>query len=152
DHFRTQKRLFLACRGLLAQVAPVRGDARVQLARCDVASVAAEYTGRRYRRQASRLVGVAEDELPCLDRRLAGIRAGDPRPLDRRLADPVLEAEGGAPRWQLVAVLAPDHLAPGELLAGTACTLDDSLQPRGVGRERRQRDVDIGASERRLPV
>jgi hypothetical protein len=106
----------------------------------------------RHRRQASRLVWVAEDELARLDGSLPRVRAGDAAALHRRLADPVLEAEGGAPRRELVAVLAPDHLNSRQLLVGAACPLDHGRQPRGVGRQRRQRDVDIGGSERLLPI
>jgi hypothetical protein len=47
------------------------------------------------------------------------------RSLDRRLADPVLEAELGAPGRELVAVLAPDHLDARTVLVGAACLLND---------------------------
>ena len=152
DHLGAQQRLLLAAGGSFAEVAPVGRDAGVELAEHDVGAVAAEHLRGRHRRQAARLVGVAEDELARLDRPLPRVRAGDSAALHRRLADPVLEAEGGAPRRQLVAVLAPDHLHPGQVLVGAAGPLDHRRQPRGVGRQRRQRDVDLGGSERLLPV
>ena len=72
--------------------------------------------------------------------------------LDRRLADPVLEAERRPPGRQLVAVLPPDQLDARQLLVGPACPLDDRLEPLGVGRERGQRDVHVRRAERLLPV
>jgi hypothetical protein len=35
---------------------------------------------------------------------------------------------------------------------GAACPLDHRRQPRGVGRQRRQRHVDVGGSKRLLPI
>ena len=152
DHLGAQQRLLLPARGAFAEVPPVGRDAGVQLPEHDVGTVAAEQHGGRHRRQAARLVGIAEDELAGLDRSLPGVGAGDPAALHRRLADPVLEAEGGAPRRELVAVLAPDHLHPGQLLVGAACPLGHRRQPRGVGRQRRQRHVHVGGSKRLFPI
>ena len=50
---------------------------------------------------------------PALIGRSSGLEPGIRAPLDRRLPDSVLEAEGGASRRELVAVLAPDHLDTG---------------------------------------
>ena len=72
--------------------------------------------------------------------------------LDRRLADAVLEAERRAAGRELVAVLAPDQLDAGELRVGAAGLLGDGLQPRGVGGEHGDGDVDVAGAERLLPV
>ena len=81
DHLGAEQRLLFAARGPGAQVLPVGGDPRVQLAEDDVGAVATEHIGRRHRRQAPRLVGVAEDELAGLDRPLAvGSTAAMPLP------------------------------------------------------------------------
>src|SRR5215211_5789535 len=124
DHLGAQQRLLLPAGGSFAEVASVGRDAGVQLPEHDVGAVAAEQLRGRHRRQTARLVGIAEDELAGLDRSLPGVGAWDPAALHRLLADPVLEAEGGAPRGKLVAVLAPDHLHPGQLLVGAAGPLD----------------------------
>jgi hypothetical protein len=96
-----------------ARVPPVRSNPCVQLAKDDIRAVPAEHLRDRHRRQVSRLVGVAQDELARLDRSLIRVGAGDNGPLYCRLADSVLEAKGGALGQQLVAVLAPDHLHAG---------------------------------------
>jgi hypothetical protein len=133
DHLRAQQRLLLATDRSFAEIASIGRDASVQLPEHDVGAVAAEQLRGRPGWQAAGLVGVAEDELACLDRSLCGVRAGDTAALHRRLADPVLEAEGGAPGGQLVAVLAPDHLHPGQLLMGAARPLDRRRQSLGIG-------------------
>ena len=137
---------------LLAQIAPVGGDAGVQLAEDDVGAVPAEHVRARHRRQAPGLVRVAEDDLARLERRLAGVRAGDAAALDGGLSDPVLEAEGGPSCGQLVAVLTPDHLDPGELFVRRARALEHRFQPGCVRRQRGERHVDVGGPERLLPV
>src|SRR5918998_937071 len=113
---------------------------------------AAEHLRGRHRRKLSRLVPVAEDDLTRLERSFLGIRGGSPAALDRRLTDPVLEAERGPPAFELVAVLAPDHLDAGKLSMRAACLLDHGLQPLAFRRERRQSDVDVTGAERLLPV
>ena len=85
----------------------------MQLSEDEVGAVPAEHLGGRHRRQASRLVWIAENELARLDRSSLRLRAFDSAPLHCRLADPVLEAEGGASGRELVAVLAPDQLDAG---------------------------------------
>ena len=152
DHLRAEQRLLLAARRLRAQVLPVGRDPRVQLAEDDVGAVAAEHLRGRHRRQLARLVRVAEDDLAGLERPLLRVRRRDAAAFDRRLADAVLEAEGGAPGRELVAVLAPDHLDAGQLLVRAPRPLGDRLEARRVGREHRQRDVHVGRAERLLPV
>src|SRR5215216_7688813 len=73
-----------------------------------------------HRRQLARLVGVSEDDLARLEAALLRVGGGPAAALDRRLADPVLEAEGCPPGRKLVAVLPPDQLDAGELLVGAA--------------------------------
>ena len=51
-----------------------------------------------------------------------------------------------------VTVLPPDHLHSGQRLVGRACPFSDRLQPVGVRREHRERNVDVAGSERRLPA
>jgi len=46
----------------------------------------------------------------------------------------------------------PDQLDAAELVVSAACLLEDGLQARDVGRERRQGHVHIGGAERLLPV
>src|SRR5918997_1282078 len=128
DHFRAQQRLLLAARRLRPKVLPVGRDPRVQLAEDDVGAVPAEHLRGRHRRKLSRLVLVTEDDLTRLERPFLGIRGGSPASLDRRLTDPVLEAERGPPAFELVAVLAPDHLDAGKLSMRAACLLNHGLQ------------------------
>ena len=152
DHLRAQQRLLFAARCLRVQVLPVGRDPRVQLAEDDVGAVAAEHLGGRHRRQLSRLVRVAEDDLAGLDRPLLRVGGRNPASFDRGLANAVLEAEGGASGRELVAVLAPDHLDAGQLLVRVPCPLGERLQACRIGREHRQRDVHVGRPERLLPV
>ena len=152
DHLRAEQRLLLAARRLRPKVLPVGRDPRVQLPEDDVRAVAAEHLRGRHRRQLARLVRVAEDDLARLERPLLRIRGGPAAPLDRRLADPVLEAEGRPPARELVAVLAPDHLDARKLRMRAARLLDHGLQPLAVRGERRQSDVDVAGAERLLPV
>ena len=163
DHLRAEQRLLLAARGLRAEVLPVGRHLRVQLAEHDVGAVAAEHLGRRHRRQLAGLVRVAEDDLAGLERPLLRVRWRPAAALDRRLADPVLEAEGRAPGRELVAVLAPDHLDARELLLGLASLLDHGLRAaprrgRGPPGRRGRRSCRAaapsapGCSRRRLPA
>src|SRR3712207_1855502 len=107
---------------------------------------------RSHGRQLARLVGVPEDDLAGFERLLLRIGGRRAAPLHRRLADAVLEAEGRAPRRELVAVLAPDQRDAGELLMGAAGLLLNGLQARGVGRQHRDGDVDVAGAEGVLPV
>ena len=152
DHLRAEPRLLLAARRLRPEVLPVGRHPRVQLPEHDVGAVPAEHLRGRHRRQRARLVGVAEDDLARLERPLLRVRGGSAAPLDRGLADPVLEAEGRPPALELVAVLAPDHLDARELRMRAARLLDHGLQPLAVRGERRQGDVDVTGAERPLPV
>src|SRR5829696_1907853 len=90
--------------------APVCRHFGVQLPEHDVGAVSTEHVRTGHRRQLARLVGVAEDDLTGLDRLLFRVRGRHAAAFDRRLADPVLEAEGGAPGGELVTVLSPDDL------------------------------------------
>ena len=152
DHLRAEEVLLVAARRPVAQVASVGRHLRVQLAEDDVGAVATQHLRRRHRRQLTGLVGVAQDDLAGLERPLARTRGGPPASLDRGLADAVLETEGGPSGGELVAVLAPDHLHPGELGVGPACLLGGGLEPSSVRRESRDGHVHVGAPERRLPV
>ena len=81
-----------------------------------------------------------------------GIGAGDAGPLDAWIADAVLEAQGGAPGGELLDVLLPDHLHTGAVAQGLAGARQGRLQPRVVGGERGDDDVDVRRPEGRLPV
>jgi hypothetical protein len=133
DHLRPQQRLLVAARRLGAQVLTIGGDPRVQFPEDDVRPVAAEHLGHRHRRQLSRLVGVAEDDLSGLDRPLLRVRGRDAAPLDRRLSDPILETEGGAPSRELIADLTPHDLDAWQLLVCAPRPLRQRLQARRVG-------------------
>src|SRR5207247_1223077 len=113
DHLRAQERFLLTARRFCSEVLPVRSHPCVQLAKDDVGPVSTEHLGSRHGRQLARLVRVAEDDLAGLERLFTPVRGGNAAALDRRLADPVLEAEGGSPGRKLVAVLTPDQLDTG---------------------------------------
>ena len=89
---------------------------------------------------------------PALSGRLLRVGGRDPASFDRGLADTVPEAEGRSSGWELVAVLAPDHLDAGQLLVRVPCPLGERLQACPIRREHRQRDVHVGRPERLLPV
>src|SRR3954454_5324527 len=114
DHLGAHEGLVRAAGGLRPKVLPVGGHARVELAEHHVGPVAPEHLRRGHGREAAGLVGVAEDELSGLDRRLVRIASGGSASLARVLADPFLEAERRPLVRQLVAVLAPDHLDPAQ--------------------------------------
>src|SRR5829696_9130010 len=152
DHLSAEQGLLLAVGGFGAEVLPVCRHFGVQLPEHDVGAVSTEQVRTGHRRQLARLVGVAEDDLTGLDRLLFRVRGGHAAAFDRRLADPVLEAEGGAPGGELVAVLSPDDIHARKLLVGATHFLDGGLEPRGIGRERGQRDVHLGATEWLLPT
>ena len=97
NHLRSEECLVLAVRCLGAEVAPVRCDLGVQLSEHDVGAVAAQHLRVGHRRQLAGLVGIAQNDLAGLEWSLTSIRGRPATPLDRRLADPVLETEGGPP-------------------------------------------------------
>ena len=68
NHLRREHCLLFAVRGFGSEVLPVRRNPRVQLSEHEVGAVPTEHFGGRHRREASRLVWIAENELPCLDR------------------------------------------------------------------------------------
>src|SRR5262249_35531375 len=152
DHLRAEQRLFLSTRGLGAEVPAVGSNPRLQLSEDDVGAGSAEPVGGGHRWQASSLVRIAKNEFARLDGSLPRVRRRNYGPLHGRLADSMLQAEGGAPSRELIAVLPPDHFNPRQPLVCTACPLENRLQPGSVGRQRRQRDVDIGAPEWLLPI
>lgn len=152
DHLGAQQLLFGRRSGLGAEVLAVRGHPRVQLAEDQVGAVAAQHLGLRHRGQLIHLVPVAQEELARFDGRLLGVGAGEAAALDRGVADAVSEAERGALSGQGVDVLAPDRFDAVQFAVGGASALEDRLEPLRVGREGGERDVDIGCSERRLPV
>ena len=65
---------------------------------------------------------------------------------------PSLKPNDVLPGWELVALLAPDHLHAGEVSLRLACLVDHLLEPLAVRGERRDGDVHLRASERLLPV
>ncbi len=72
---------------------------------------------------------------PGLDRSLLRIGGRPAAALDRRLADPILEAEGRPAGRKLIAVLPPDQLDTGKLVVGAAGRLHHGLKPGRVRRE-----------------
>lgn len=80
------------------------------------------------------------------------VRGGPAASFDSRLADAVLEAERRPSRRELVAVLAPDELDPGQLGMGSAGLVGDSPEPVLVRGEHRDGDVDVGAAQGFLPM
>ena len=92
-HLRGQQLLVLGALAFVAEVSAKRSDALVELAEDGVRAVPSEDVGLRRGWKAAHLVPVAEDELPCLERRLERVGAGDAAALDCRMADSVPEAE-----------------------------------------------------------
>ena len=152
DELGGQQLLVGRAGGPLAQVLPEGRHPRVQLAEDHVGAVAAQHLGLRHRRQVAGLVHVAQDELAGLERRLVRVVAGNAAAFNRRLAHAILEAEWLALVRQRVDVLSPDRHDAGEIAQAVAGALKDRLKLRGIGRERDQRDMDIGRAERRFPV
>ena len=90
---------------------------------------------------------------PGLERPLLRVRRRPAAALDRRLADPVLEAEGRPPGRQLVAVLAPDQLDAGELLRGRGAPARRTASSRAASGESAARATWTSRrAERLLPV
>src|SRR5918995_3165192 len=152
DHLGAKQGLLLPAGGLGTEILPIGSHLRMQLPEHDVGAVSTENLRGWHRRRLTRLVRVAEDDLTGLERLLLRVRGGHVASFDGRLADPVLEAEGGAPGGELVAILIPDDLHALKLLVGATYLLDGGLEPRGIGRERGQRDVHVGSTEWLLPI
>src|SRR5215207_2792127 len=152
DHLRAESIRVGAARRPVAQVASVGTHLRVQLPEDDVRAVAPQDLRCRRRRELAGLVGVAEDDLAGLESWFPGTGAGPTTAFDRGLADAVLEAEGGTPSSELVAVLTPEHLDPRQLLVGSACLVSGLLELSGVVSEKSDGHVHVATSERRLPV
>src|SRR5262249_56367538 len=107
--FRAEQCRFRSLGGLGAEVPAVGSNPRLHLSKDEVGAVSTEHVGGGHRWQASSLVRIAKNEFARLDGSLPRVRRRDSAPLHCRLADSVLEAEGGAPGRELIAVLPPDH-------------------------------------------
>src|SRR3954447_8966209 len=152
DHLRPEQLCLRPTGGVGGDVLTVGRHPRVQLAEHDVGAVAAEHVRGGHRRQLARLIRIAEDHLSRLEWSLLGVRARSATAFDGRLTDAVLEAEGGSPAGELVAVLPPDELDALKVPSGMDSPVDDRLVPPGVRREYSHGDVDVGGTQWLLPV
>src|SRR5262249_15905094 len=95
-HLRGDQPLFLRRRPLAAQVTPKTGNIPVELSKRHKGPVRTQVHGNRGVRGLPELVGIAENELAGLDRRVtAGMCWA--ASLDMRIVQSVLEAEWVAP-------------------------------------------------------
>lgn len=141
----------LGAGGVVLQVAAELGDVLVELAEDRVAAVASQH-GRLGGLDTADLVRVAEDELTGLQGYFQLVGPGYAAAFDGRMADPVAIAEVLGLGGQRIAVLPPYRSHAGEPVVGGTGPVDGRFQVGGVGRDRCEYHMDVGAAQRRFPV
>src|SRR5262249_44103142 len=137
-HLGGEQLLCFWIRGVGGGVRADRRHSLVQLAKDDIRPVLAQHLGLRDCRDLAKLILIAQDELPRLERPLLGVRAGDAAAFNCRMTDAVLEPEVLSVVRRGVAVLPPDHLDAAHFPIRRAGTLEQRLElrrARGQGDE-----------------
>src|SRR5262249_49704316 len=130
--------LVVRTRGVRLEIFSERGDPLVEFAKCNVTSIASQNIRLRDCRRNSHLVGVAKHEFPRLQWPLVRVAARNPRPFNRRVADPVAESERLCFSRQSMTILRPDlanSRDPLVLLASPCERRIQALPIRGEARE-----------------
>src|SRR3954470_19978289 len=116
----------------------------MQLAKYNIAPVAAEDLGLRHRWCPSHFVGIPQHKLSGLERLLVRIAACDAATFDCRMADSIAKAKGFSLPRPHVAILAPERRDAGRLAISFPGPLHRRFKMFCVWRDGRHHNVNLG--------